>query len=93
LQPGIWRVDFLASLLVEGEDHWQTERRGTTRARASGQRMLACLVDFPLHYCNITRYGTWRDGSRGWLEGQLGQDHGIVKMLDDMLKERVGGRR
>jgi hypothetical protein len=51
--------------------------------------MLACLEEFPLHYCNITRYGAYRDGSRDWLVGQLGQDHGVVKALDDMLKERI----
>lgn len=92
LQPGLWHTAFLASLLVEGEDHWATEQQGTERARSSDRRMLGCLVDFPLPYCNITRYGVYRDGSREWLVEQLGEDHDIIRALDEMLKERIRGR-
>jgi hypothetical protein len=91
LQPGMWRTDFLASLLVEGEDHWTVERQGTERARRSGKRMLGVVRPFPAPYLNVTRYGVYRDGSRGILAGRLGEGHEILALLDDMLKERIRG--
>jgi hypothetical protein len=91
LQPGIWRTDFLRELLVKGEDHWITEREGTLRARDAEGLMLACLTDFTTPYCNMTRYGVWRDGSRDWLIGQVGEEHELIESLDEMLKERIRG--
>jgi hypothetical protein len=91
LQPGIWRTDFLANLLVEGENHWVTETEGTKRARRSDKRMLGVIQPFPIPYLNVTRYGSYRDGSREILVDRLGEDHEILALSDDMLKERILG--
>lgn len=85
LQPGIWRSDFLRWLLKAGEDHWDTEREGTIRARKASLRMLACLWPFPLPYVNVTRYGVYRDGSREWLMGEIGETHAILADLDELF--------
>jgi len=91
LQPGMWDVAYLISLLVEGEDHWTVERAGTERARQSDKRMLGVLQPFPMPYLNVTRYGVYRDGSREILVSRLGEGSEILALLDEMLKERIRG--
>ena len=89
LQPGIWRPDFLRKLLRHGEDGWRAETAGTIRARETELRMLGCIRPFTLPHVNVTRYGDYRDGSRAWLVGELGEEHKIVASLDGMLQQRI----
>lgn len=88
LQPGLWAARRLRQLLRKGEDERQAEIVGTERARAVSFRMLGVL-EFPLPYVNVTRYGEYRDGAREWLVDEIGEGHGIVEMVDEMLEERI----
>ena len=90
LQPGLWRRDFLKRLLKKEEDGWQTEIRGTERARGTKEKMLGILGTFPWPYVNVSRYGTWRENQDGstthdWVLGQVGKDNWVYRELDAAL--------
>jgi len=89
LQPGLWRKDFLKSLLREREDGWETEIKGSGRARQARKWILGTF-SHPLSYCNIARYGIWRanpDGStsQDWIVEQVGTHHWVYKELSAAL--------
>jgi len=88
-QPGIWRGDFLKGLLRERESGWEAEIKGTERAREARKWMLASFEHW-LPYCNIVRYGIWRENpdgstSQDWIIKEVGTSHWIYKELSALL--------
>lgn len=88
-QPGIWQPELLKSLLREKEDGWQAEIEGTERARNAGKWMLGTFTH-PIPYCNIARYGIWRENpdgstSQDWVAQEVGTNHWIYKELSALL--------
>lgn len=61
LQVALWDKKMLKSLLVRGEDAWQTEERGTRRAAMNNGRFVSVLRgEAPVQYEIGIRKGVWQ---------------------------------